>query len=136
MPLCCLPLGLAGTANEDVTLDPAVDRITTPGGSALFSCYATHGESDITGAQWTFNSTSADTFNQSHVVIDLAETPIGNFGYLTLRDIPVEWNNTVVQCVGMFASGTWTPSDTCILRLQGTALLRVYLYSGTCLITP
>lgn len=121
--LCHSNVNLAGTPNEDVTLDPSVDRITTPGGSALFSCYATLGTSDITAAQWTLNGTSVETFNHTHnhthIVLDLAVTPIGNFGHLTLRDIPVEWNNTVIQCVGSFASGTQTPSATCILRLQG-----------------
>lgn len=99
-------------------MDPEENRITIPLGRAAFTCYATW--DDLTAIQWKMNNTRVENFDGDHVRVDFIRTIAGNVGSLVLMDIPVEWNNTIVQCVGTFPSGNQLATHNSTLLLQGS----------------
>jgi hypothetical protein len=70
-------------------------------------------------AQWRLNNTAAGEFNQTIVRTELVVMPVGNLSSLVLWYTPLEWNNTVIQCVGTFESGAQLSTGRCLLILQG-----------------
>ena len=110
-------------------MDPEGNRITIPLGRAAFTCYATW--DDLSAVQWKLNNTRAEDFDRNHVTVELVRTRAGNVGSLVLMDIPVEWNNTIVQCVGTFPSGNQLATHNSTLLLQGTCVemfLRMHVH--------
>lgn len=101
---------------ESVRIHPQGITVTTPGGRATFTCYASSG--DIASIRWRINDTWQDTLSG----LEAGLTEFSNhteIGSLTFVNIPQHLNNTHVRCVANFSSGTQLQTVGCDLVLQG-----------------
>ncbi len=89
--------------------------VSYPGGSARFRCTSTL---DIANIQWLLNGISLESLNLRNVTQSSLQDDLGMLVGSTLRfaDIPVEYNNTIIQCV---TTGLFEASEESVLLLQG-----------------
>ena len=102
---------------EVVVMEPAGQRVISPGRSIEFLCYASVGH--IVSIQWNINNTR-------HDLVNISLNEIVNFnavnaeGSLILQGISLNLNNTSVRCLANFTSGTTLSSQECNLIVQGS----------------
>ncbi len=82
----------------------------TPGEGTVFTCRATQ------QIQWLVNGTRLEDLNQRDGIEDNVTFGIGT---LTFRDIPLEYNDTTIQCVVTLTSGEIIRSNNATLLVQG-----------------
>ncbi len=92
---------------------PTPQRVITPGEGTVFLCRVT---GTVEQVQWLVNGTQLEDINQRDGIED--GFTFGT-GHLSFRDIPVEYNDTTIQCIVTLTSGDIIPSNNATLLVQG-----------------
>jgi len=100
-----------------VILLPEHQLVSTPGGSAGFFCRSLGAGHSVHSIQWLVNGSLVETVHLPNVMATFA----AGLGRLDFTNIPVEYNETIVRCVGTFPDGTTSTSPPSSLLLQGEA---------------
>ncbi len=88
-------------------------RVIPLGGDATFTCKDRATDGEIRQFQWLVNGTRVDNTDRT-----MTETnPF--FGHIHIRNVTLDYNNTIVQCVISLTSGDGTFSDNATLLVQG-----------------
>ena len=94
--------------------DIELDSVTRYEGQvAEFHCLATQ---KISSVQWIVNGSALEDLNMD-TSISTSLSFAG--GILTLRNIPLHYSGTTVQCVVTFPDSTTSSSNTATLQVQG-----------------
>ena len=93
--------------------------VSTPGGNATFQCISSipHGERGLR-IQWLMNESAAlvnETIGQGNAVAYVS----GGIEVLNFTEIPLEFNQTRIQCNASLSSGNQFVSEIVLLQLQG-----------------
>lgn len=98
------------------------DRVVVAvlGGNITFTCVSWT-PNIILNIQWLVNESSVEDFNLINVVSEFTQK-FGGIGKLVFFDLPLEYNNTCIQCMATLSSGYDSTSMETILLLQGMNL--------------
>ena len=77
-----------------LVLVPNDHYVTTPGGSARFTCSGT----GLTGIQWLVNGTLLENLNLTNVTAAFRQSVVGGIGVLTFENVLFEYNETTIRC--------------------------------------
>ena len=93
--------------------------MTTLGGGATFRCFSID-HADFSSVQWLVNDTELENFNITGVKESFRTGSY--YGILEFSEIPLQYNETSVQCRATLSSGNNIPesSEPSQLLLQGT----------------
>ncbi len=105
-------------SQESLAVTPQTRTVTTPEGMASFLCFPSQG--NISSVQWLINGSRLEDHNLRNISHEFVISVHGNFGALVMREVPVEWNNTMVHCTAVFESAATLTSNRCTLLLQGS----------------
>ena len=86
------------------------------GGIAIFTCRSK--SSALTDVEWLINGTSLQELNDVRQVFE----PISEVGIIRFDNLPVEYNNTVLQCIPIASSGSQMASRNSTLLVQGNVI--------------
>ncbi len=95
--------------------------VSYPGGPARFRCISISRQV-IANVQWLLNGSSLDSLTLRNVSHSLAQDEFTNqitTATLNFADIPVEYNNTIIQCSVEYTTGSFEASEEAVLLLQG-----------------
>ena len=101
-----------------VSINPTVVVAPISGGNILFTCHSVTVDS-VVSIQWLMNG-SATLTNEaiaSGNIVAFFDDAVGILDVIT--GIPLEFNETSIQCNGVLASGTNFTTEPAILLLQG-----------------
>ena len=113
MSFCIIGLCLSGVSKIIFT-GPAVSYV---GADPVFTCQT---GDDIMSVQWLLNGTLDDGLNMN-VVFDFSQT--SHVGSLLIRDVPMEYNGTTIQCRANSSSGSITYSNITTMIIQGWLII-------------
>lgn len=95
------------------------------GGNVTFNCvYSTSNSESMYTLRWLVNGSSFEGFSLTNVVSKYFSIG-GGTGLLSFFDLPLEYNNTVIQCMVTLNSGHDYTSGESMLLLQGLAIITV-----------
>ena len=97
-----------------MSLEPH-QTVVTSRSSSIFTCHSINSGA-LQQFQWLVNGTRLEDLNQTDgIEADL----IHDIGALAFTDIPVEYNDTIIQCIVTFTSGQISTSNNATLLVQG-----------------
>lgn len=105
--------------SRTVSVQTPEGLVSAPGGNTSFLCTSTipHGERGLR-IQWLMNE-SAVLVNESIEQGNAVAYVSGTIEVLKFTKIPLEFNQTMIQCNASLSSGEQFTSDIVLLQLQG-----------------
>lgn len=80
---------------------PSPSLVSAVGSSAIFSCLITTSE-NVTDIEWTINGR---VLNRTQAITTFTPSNSVTFGTLTLNNIDLSFNSTLIDCLVQFSSG-------------------------------
>lgn len=110
-------------------MDPSDRAVVVPGGNVTYTCvYSTpNSEESILSIQWLVNRSLLEGFNLTNVVSEFIPF-FGGIGILFFFDLPLEYNDTCIQCMATLSTGYDITSGETNMLLQGMQC-KLYYYS-------
>ena len=102
-------------------------RVVGLGDDAVFTCLSAF--TVIVNVEWLVNGTSLNSLQLSNAVQRF--DTFGRVGSLRLKNVSVEYNNTMIQCLAITSSARVLESNISSLFVQGIMYVRIAILSSS-----
>ena len=104
---------------EHVSIGPAAVVVSYPGGPTIFEC--TSLSITAIGIDFIVNGSLLDSLALKNIRLEILRNSMGvtRAAILRFEDLPIEYNNTNIQCRANFSMGSPATSTVAVLLLQG-----------------
>lgn len=112
-------------ALDVVQLHPPTHYLREPG-NITFTCLTTHGNYYIQSIEWILNGTFIEDQNEHDAQMQFSSSGNG-LGTLSIANVPIHYNGTIVQCRARMGENTAMMSNNASILFRGWFALMIMI---------